>query len=579
MTDFQLVIGGEAGYGIMTVGLLLSKAFTRHGLSVFDYTEYPSLIRGGHNAYYVRASDSEIFSQKRNIEILIALNKETVDKHKSELSKNAVIIFDPQVAKIEQKDFQDILLYPVPFLELAKSQGGDKVMINTVAVGAALGILGADFEVLQKILEELFGQKGEKVVLENVNSAKAGFDYAVKIFSDKFKVKIEKKTQENLLINGAEAVSLGAIRAGLKFAAIYPMTPINNILTILVSNASKYNFLIKEPEDEISGINMAIGASYAGARSMVATSGGGFCLMTEALGLSAQIEVPLVIVLGARPGPSSGMPTWTDQGDLQFALHASQGDLPRIVIAPGDMLEAFSQTMQAFNFADKYQLPVIILTDKYLLEGHATVQSSKFKVQSSKFKLERGKILNDTEIATITDYKRYAITDDGISPRSLPGQKGGIALSDSYEHDEQGMYDETCENRIKMVDKRFKKLQMALKDIPKPELFGNIDAQISILAFGSTKMPVLQALKILKDEGLDVNFLKVSFLNPFPAEEVAQTIKKAKKTIVIEGNKSGQFESLIKEQTGLSITKHFRKYDGRPFYPEEIVSKIKDILK
>ncbi|MDO8657537.1 MAG: 2-oxoacid:acceptor oxidoreductase subunit alpha [Candidatus Levybacteria bacterium] len=579
MTDLQWLIGGEAGYGIMTTGAMMGKIFTRLGLSVFDYVEYPSLIRGGHNAYYVRASDSEIYSQKRPVDILVALNRQTIDNHKSELTPNAAIIYDPDLTKVDVSEFSSTtLLFPVPLLEITKQVGADKLMINTVSVGASLALFYDDFSILEKILQDAFGKKGEKIIAENMNTTKAGFDFVQKNFAGKFSVKVQKKPQENLLIGGAEAVSLGAIRAGVNFAAIYPMTPINVVLATLVANALKYNIVVKEPEDEISGINMAIGASFAGARSMTATSGGGFALMVEGLGLAAQSETPLVIIEGMRPGPATGMPTWTEQGDIKFVLNAAHGDFPRIVVAPGDMMEAFTQTMHAFNLAEKYQLPVIVVVDKYLMESHASVAAEEFKIQSSKFKVERGKILTDEEVSSQTDYKRYQFTDDGVSPRSLPGQIGGIALNGSDEHDEKSLYDESPENRVKMMDKRFKKLETALSDIPSLQSSGDSSAPLTILCFGSTKMPVMEAINWLKKDGVNINFLQVSYLSPFPSDKVSETIKNAKKTLVIEGNRTGQFEGMIKEHTGLSVDHNFRKYNGRPFYPEEIVEKVKNIL-
>ncbi len=580
MIDLQWLIGGEAGYGIMTTGAMMSKIMTRLGLSVFDYVEYPSLIRGGHNAYYVRASDEEIFSQKRPVDILVALNRDTIDKHKHELAPTAAVIYDPNITKVDQSEFgPQHLLYPVPFLEITKQVGADRLMINTVSIGSSLALFHSEFAVLEKILQNTFGRKGPEIIAVNINTSKAGFDYVLQHFTDKkFPVQISSLPPKNLLIGGAEAVALGAIRAGLQFAAIYPMTPINGVLTTLSSQALKYGIIIKEPEDEIAGINMAIGASFAGVRSMVASAGGGFSLMVESLGLAAQTETPLVIVEGMRPGPATGMPTWTSQGDLRFVLHAAQDEFPRIVVAPGDIIEAFTYTMQAFNLAEKYQLPVIVLVDKYLMEGHASANAEEFRVQSSKFKVERGKILNDQEAQTQTDYKRYLFTDDGISPRSLPGQKGGIGLSGSDEHDEHGLYNEEAENRVKMMDKRFQKITTAMPEFPQPELYGDQNALLTIISFGSTKFPIMEAKKWLKKEGITVNFLKVSYLSPFPQEAVTQHIKNAKKTLVIEENKTGQFEGLIREHTGLSLDHHLRRYDGRPFYPEEIVEKVKALL-
>ncbi len=579
MVDIQWVIGGEAGYGIMTVGLMMGKIFTRLGLSVFDYVEYPSLIRGGHNAYYVRASDEEIFCQKQPIDILVALNRDTIDKHKNELSPKAAVMYDPNVTKVEPGEFPEgIVLIPVPFLEITKQTGADRLMINTVAIGSTLGVVHNDYGVLQGILQDVFGKKGEKVIGENINTSKAGFDYVVKNFPGKFSVSIKKLPQKNLFIGGAEAIGLGSIRAGVQFAAIYPMTPINGVITTLTTHALEYGIVVKEPEDEIAGINMAIGASFAGVRSIAATSGGGFSLMVEGLGLASQTETPLVIIEGMRPGPATGMPTWTGQGDLRFVMHAAQDDFPRIVLAPGDYLEEFTFTMHAFNLAEKYQLLVIVLTDKYLNEGHATVDAEVFKAASAGYVVNRGKMLTDVQALQETDYKRYALVEDGISPRSIPGQQGGIALNGSDEHDEKGLYNEEAHVRIAMMNKRFTKLQKALSDIPQPVLYGEKEAPLTIIAFGSTKLTVLEAIKWLKKENIAVNFLQVSYLLPFPSETVASVIKSAKKTLVIEGNKTGQFEGLIKEQTGLPIDHNFRKYDGRPFYPEEIVAKVKLLL-
>ena len=380
MVDIQWMIGGEAGYGIMTTGVMMAKIMTRLGMSVFDYVEYPSLIRGGHNAYYVRGSTQEIFSQKKNIDILVALNRDTIDKHRDELSSHAVILYDSNSVKVKEGEFhKEIVLVPVPLVDITKELKVDRLMVNTIAVGASLALFYDDYAVMERILKDTFGHKGKKVVVINIATSKKGFDFVKEQYSHLYKVQVVKNVQKSMLISGAVAVAFGAIRAGLKFTAIYPMTPINPILTTIVQHSLTYSIVVKEPEDEIAGINMAIGAAYTGVRSMVATSGGGFSLMVESLGLAAQSETPIVIIMGMRPGPATGMPTWTDQGDLRFVLHAAQGDFPRIVLAPGDLREAFSLTMRAFNLAEKYQLPVIVLVDKYLMEGHATVAVSQMK--------------------------------------------------------------------------------------------------------------------------------------------------------------------------------------------------------
>lgn len=580
MVDIQWLIGGEAGYGIMTTGIMMSKIFTRLGQSVFDYVEYPSLIRGGHNAYYVRASDTQIYSQKRPVDILVALNRDTIDKHLHELSPTAVVLYDPAMVKLTPEEFPStVFLAAVPFLEITKEVGTDRLMVNTVSLGASLALFYSDYSVLEKIMQDTFGRKGAEVIAVNLNTSKSGFEYVQKNYAQKFSQQVVKKEQTSLLMGGAEAVALGAIRAGLKFAAMYPMTPINGIMTTLVTHSLKYNIVVKEPEDEIAAINMAIGASFAGVRAMTATSGGGFSLMVEGLGLAAQTETPLVVVEGMRPGPATGMPTWTDQGDLRFVMHAAQGDFPRIVIAPGDLEEAFAYTMQALNIAEKYQMLVIILVDKYLMEAHATVDTEKFKIQNSKFKIERGKFLSDTELVDAIDYKRYLLTDDGISPRSIPGQQGGINLTGSDEHDERGLYNEHADNRVKMMDKRFKKLAPAAAELLPYTLYGEPDASLTLIGFGSTKLPVLEAMQWLKNENIVVNFLKIDTILPFPTSAIVSELKKAKKTMVLELNHSGQLEGVVKEYTGLSVDFHFRKYDGRPFYPEEIVAAVKKVVK
>lgn len=579
MVDIQWLIGGEAGYGIMTTGGMMSKIFTRLGLSVFDYVEYPSLIRGGHNAYYVRGSETKIHSQKKTVDILVALNRETIDKHIHELSEKAVILYEKDTVKVAENEFpQSITAVPVPFIGITKELDVNKLMMNTVAIGASLAVFHDKYDLLEKILQDAFGKKGEKVVSENVNTSKAGFDYVQKEYPTVALCNISLKHNEQILISGAEALAFGAIQAGIKFAAIYPMTPINSVMTTLVQHALDYNIVVKEPEDEIAGINMAIGASFAGVRSMVATAGGGFALMVEALGMAAQTETPLVIVEGMRPGPSTGLPTWTDQADLRFVLHASQGDFPRIVLCPGDIKECFSFIMHAFNLADKYQLPVIVLVDKYLMEGHASINKDEFESIINEYKIDRGKMLTDSQAREEKDYKRYKFIEDGVSPRSIPGQEGGIALSGSDEHDEKGLYDEEIENRIKMMNKRFTKYENAKEDIKGLDLIGPSDADVSFITFGSTKLPVLDAMQILSRQNISANVLQIHSVDPFPAELVTSFIRDAKNAIIVEANYTGQFQGLVRQHTGLLVDKTIRRFDGRPFYAEELVEDVKKLL-
>ena len=370
----------------------------------------------------------------------------------------------------------------------------------------------------------------------------------------------------NLVLNGDEAAALGAIGGGLQFASIYPMTPITNVITVLAAYQEKYGYIYKQPEDEIAAITMAIGASYAGARAMTATSGGGFCLMTEGFGLAGMTETPVVIIMGMRAGPATGFPTWSEQGDLRFVLHASHGDFPRIVLAPGDGKEVFEMTMQAFNLAEKYQTPVVVLVDKNICEDD---QSFEY-FDTSAYKVDRGNFTTEK----VDDYKRYALEADGISKRSVPGS-GNWFLTNSDEHNAYGYSDEEADNRIEQHGKRMTKLVTCAKnDMQKPQLFGPADADLTIVSWGSNKGAILQAMK----EFPNVNFLHTTWMSPFPADEVKKVLSGAKSLLLIENNYTAQFAGLIREQTGIEIENKFLKYDGRPFFVEEISDKLKSIL-
>ena len=557
-------IGGEAGYGIMTTGLIFGKTCCRLGLNVFDYVEYPSLIRGGHNAYQINVSASLVYSQAQPVDLLVALNRETVIHHKDELSVQSAIIYDLDQGNLDQKEFSNqVKLYPVPLVKLAISLGADKLMMNNVALGASFALLGNEIDTLLTVIADTFSGKDSTISRLNQNAAKAGFDYVRTHFKEPFSHSLQKiKSEKKIILTGNEAIGIGAIKAGCKFFALYPMTPINGLLYFASSHDKKYGFVYKQPEDEISGINMAIGASFAGVRSLVGTSGGGFSLMTEGLGLAAMTETPLVLILGQRPGPSSGMPTWTDQGDLNFALNASQGEFLRIVLAPGDVEECFDLTVEAFNIADRYQTPVIILVDKYLSEGHKSLEVKK--IIKKNITIDRGKLAND-----FADYKRYRLTDDGISPRALPGQTYFVA--NSYEHEESGLSSEESNIKKSMTEKRSKKINLLASELPSPKVFGPKDAQITLIGWGSTKGPVLEALKELPN----VSYIHLNHINPFPKESVLTLLQRSKRVVLVENNHSAQMADWIRMQTGFEIKERLLKYDGRPFYPEEIVSYVK----
>ncbi|MBI2617254.1 2-oxoacid:acceptor oxidoreductase subunit alpha [Candidatus Gottesmanbacteria bacterium] len=565
-------IGGEAGFGIMVSGLTLSKALARSGFHIIEINEYPSLIRGGHNTVSITFSPDELSAQYKPVDVLVALNKQTIEYHREELGGGAIVIYDGSQYEIE-KTPESANFLSVPLLTLAKSVGGDLIMRNTVALGVSMAILGIDFEILSNILTSQFAKKGEKVTTLNVSAARKGYDYIFSNFKEfASKKEAPKQTQKQMVVTGAEAVGLGAISAGMKFFAAYPMTPINAILNLMASIQEKMGIVYKQPEDEIAGINMAIGASFAGVRSMVATSGGGFSLMVEGTSLAGMIEQPIVIVMGMRPGPATGLPTWTGQADLHFVLNASQGEFPRLVVAPGDAQEAFYLTSVAFNLADTYQTPTFVLVDKYLCETRYSTPI----FEASKVSIDRGKIATEREQGKEIEFPRYTFTEDGISPRGIPGRKKGVFRANSDEHNEYGYSEESAENTRKMIEKRMKKQMAADKIAPDPVIYGEKDADVTVIGWGSTKGAALEAIKNFKEEGkISVNYVQLNYVNPFPTVAVSRILGNCKRVIDVEGNHNGQMADLIRMKTGYEIKNKILKYDGRPFYPEDIIEGLK----
>ncbi|MBL7054080.1 2-oxoacid:acceptor oxidoreductase subunit alpha [Patescibacteria group bacterium] len=569
--DFTWRIGGEAGQGIMSSGLLFSNFCVNSGYYIFDFNENPSLIRGGHNIYTTRVSSKKIQAHKKTIDVLIALNLDAIELNKKYLSSQSIIIANAD--KILAKNVQiskNVKIFYVPLISLATKIGGREIMMNSVAIGFTISLLGGDFNILSLLIKKSLFLKSKKIINQNIKAAQAGFNFSQAKAGDFLK---NKQPLKQSIVSGGEAISLGAAKAGLNFFACYPMTPIDPILTHIVKNKKKNNITYIQPEDEIAGINMAIGASISGARAMVATSGGGFSLMVEALGLAGITETPLVIINGQRPGPATGLPTWQGQGDLRFVLHAAQDDFPRIVLAPGSIKEAFLLTAEAFNLADIYQVPVIILADKFLIQSHQSI--SLFK--NLKVKINRGKLLSLKEQQK--EYKRYKITDSGISPRAIPGRPGFTFIANSVEHDEFGFADEGKENRIKQMDKRMKKMESFYKKMPNPNIYGSKQATITLVGWGSTKGPILEAQALLKKIGIKSNFLHLNYLSPFPAKFVVKFLKSSKNILMIEQNASAQCAGLIREKTGIRIEHKLLKYDGRQLFIEDIVDKVNKILK
>ncbi len=583
-------IGGEAGYGILSAGEIFAYACAHGGLETFAYLEYPSLIRGGHNTYQVWARADNVQSHSHLVDLLVGLNKETIDRHVEEVVPGGGLVYDTddKLLRGYKCTKKGMAAFPMPLETLARSTGGEKLMRNAVAVAASFALVQFPFEYLTELLKRAFGKKGEKVVNLNIAAAKAGYDYVAKHFAGKFLYKLEVRPErgKRLLVNGNEAIAMGAIKGGVKFYAAYPMTPASSILHYLATQERNYKLVVKQTEDELAAMNMVAAAGFAGVRAMTATSGGGFSLMVEALGLAGMVESPAVVVLAQRPGPATGLPTWTEQGDLRFAMHAAQGDSPRLIVAPGDPEECFELTFHAFNVAEKYQLPVIVMTDKYLAEARQTVPFFK----TVGLTIDRGEWADTSKLPPDARFNRYADTANGVSPRSIPGQPGGMFVANSDEHEPTGLADEEVGTRKIMMEKRMRKLQFAKTDVPEPiKLYGPKEADVTLVGWGSTKGPILEAIKMLEREpnkakpgtdpartgsGIRVNFLQVRLLHPFPVKEVDAVLRQAKRRVLIENNYSGQLGGLIREKTGIDITERLLKYDGRPVHPEEIVQKL-----
>ena len=587
INSFSWKIGGPAGFGIKASGEIMSKALMRAGLWVFDTDEYPSLIRGGHNTYQVRASDEEIHSAVRQLDILVALDEATITKNFREMRKGGIIIYEETTAPVSKiktliKKRGDIRLFPFPLVKIAEEEG-NILMRNVVAIAASLAITAFPITVLNAVLRDFFRKKGSRVISSNIHAAMRGYklaekyakeeitDYAVRLVP---LVNDKNGKKKRILLTGNDATAMGAVQAGMKLYAAYPMTPASSILHTLAALERKYSLVVKHTEDELAAMNMAIGAGFAGVRAMVGTSGGGFALMTEALGMAGCSEVPVVAVVSQRVGPSTGMPTFTEQGDLRFVMHASQGDFPRVVLAPGDVEEAFYKIGEAFNYSEEYQLPVIVLLDKYLSESHKSVNPFR----TSRVKIRRGKLLSQKELNALREYNRYEITPTGVSRRVIPGMKGGVHHVTSYEHDETGHFTEDSRERTAMVDKRMRKLEYLKKRLPEPMLYGNKRAKITIVTWGTPKGAILEAMKLLKKEGVLINLLHYIYILPFK-EEPLMKISRRNRLIIAENNATGQFASVIREKTGIYIKDRILKYDGRPFFPEEIKEDVLRIIR
>jgi 2-oxoglutarate ferredoxin oxidoreductase subunit alpha len=566
------MIGGEAGQGVQSVGHVLAKTLARGGYHVFADQDYDSRVRGGHSFFRVRAGEAETRAISEQMDILVALDKESVDLHQKELTNQGIIIFDGDKVKNTRENTS---LFSVPFERLAQESAKNKLMTNTVSLGAALGLASYDEQILNSVISDHFG--AGDMGKANVAAATAGYEYARTNFKRDFSHNLTPIIGDGrrMLLSGNEAIALGALAAGCKFMAAYPMTPTTTIMEYLASKAKDFDIVVVQPEDEIAAVNMVIGASFAGVRSMTATSGGGFCLMVEGLGLAGMTEMPIVVVLGQRAGPAIGLPTRTEQSDLEFAIHAAHGEFPRAVLAPATVEDAFWLTIKAFNLAEKYQIPVILITDQYLASSYATVD----KFDLSLVTIDRGLLLSKEELAKLGEYKRHQITESGISPRAIPLEGGALVVTDSDEHNEEGHLIEDAETRTAMMLKRLRKIEGLRKEIAKPRVYGAAQSEITLLGWGSTYGAIKEAVDLAMKDGLAINLVHLNEIWPFPAETTARALQGAKKIIAVENNATAQLAHLLRAETGYQVTGKILKFDGRPFSPQQILKQLKQEVR
>lgn len=569
----NILIGGPAGAGIEKSGKLLCLSFVRGGYHVFANTEHMSQIRGGNNFLRIRV-DKEKANEchVEEVDVIMALDKKTVEEHLGEVVAGGVVIFDGAVVGLDE-EFENkvpagVTLMDLPLKKTAEDELGSAVMANVIGLGALCGLIGFDAKVLKATLEKIFGHKGAEIVSKNNKAV----DLGVKLASDagvNFPVNIPALEPLNkMFLMGNDALAMGAVKAGVKFIGEYPMTPSSTILHFMAQWAEEYGIVVKHVEDEIAACNSVIGAGFAGARSMCATSGGGFALMTEAVGLASMNEVPIVVINVMRPGPATGQPTRTEAGDLRQVIHGGQGDPVKIVLLPADAEECFRMGFDAFNLAEKYQLPVIVCYDKAIGEGWYTVSA----FNDEKLKVDRGKLLGDKEVGE--DYKRYLLTEDGVSPRAIPGLQGGIHRATSDEHNEYGEILEDAENRRLMVEKRARKLSCALAELPGPELIGNGDAEVTFVTWCSCKGACLEACELLREQGISANIVQIKTAWPFHKKETVALLGRCKRLVLVEQNYDGQMGGLIAENTGILIEERILRYDGRPMTGKYVVDKL-----
>jgi len=573
INDMSFRIGGEAGQGVESSGANFAKAVSRAGLYTMAVPDYYSRIRGGHNFFTIRVAAQPVFAVKDHIQVLIALNAETVARHVSQLVPGGALIVDKGLT-FEGALLQghDLRLLQAPLSEIAKAEG-DEVMVNTAGLAVMAGLTGFELDYVMDVIADGFSNKGMGIVEANRRVASAAYTW-VRQYHPDFPWQIQARPDaRRMTVSANQAFALGALMAGCKFVAGYPMTPTTPVLEYMAQHADEWGLVMKQAESEIAAINMVIGAANAGVRAMTATSGGGFDLMTEGLSLAGMMETPVVIFLGQRPGPATGLPTRSNQADLNLALNAGHGEFSRIILSPHTLPEFYACGVRAFNLAEKYQCPVIVLSDHLISNSYQTVEADAFNLENAV--IDRGLLLSAADIDTQPDYKRFKLTDDGISPRAIAGSsKNAIFLTTGDEHDEAGHITEDPVIATRMAEKRLAKLKSAVHEMRQPFRYGPEEADLTLVCWGATFGPVVEAVKELAIKGVQANALGFVDIWPFPADLARAALQNAKHLVSVEANATGQFTHLLKAETGIQVQQQILRYDGRGFTPDYILARL-----
>lgn len=593
--QFSWMIGGPQGTGVDSSATLFIRACAVAGLNVYGKREYHSNIMGEHSYFQVRVSEAPVHSHVDPVHLLATFDDETARIHAHEVVPNGYFLYDANITKPETLDLDpSVKLLALPYAQILEEVAAEtgqplaklQIMKNTIAVGASLAMTHFDIQYIEKALKGIFTGSKAKLVPLNMKVAQRAYDFIAEqnIQDFPYRITAVPNAPARMIMNGTTSVALGKLKAGCRFQSYYPITPASDE-SVYLEGHPEYGVNVVQCEDEIAAMCMAVGASLTGVRAATSSSGPGFGLKAEGLGWAGINEVPVVVLNYQRGGPSTGLPTRHEQGDLLYSIFIGHGEFPKIVLAPGDMTQCFTDTFNAFNYADQYQTPVIIVADKALANNTATIEP----FDESNLRINRGKMATPAylqELAQKPDYKgqfaRFAPAEDGVSVRALPGQENGIFWCTGDEHDVFGHISEDPDTRIMMHSKRMRKLQTAAREIPQDEqflLYGPPDAEMTVVTWGSSKGPVLDAMPILQSDGISMNVLQIRMMSPFPADAVTQILNRAKIKIGIEQNFTGQLARLVRMETGIKMDHQITKFTGRPMSETEVVSALREIAK